>query len=456
MALDPSLFTKKIHQLSIALIISGALNVCVLSFVLFWTMREHPPTPYCELKPASFEQQQRPLADQRGCAEVLSQLYPLSFSQLVNRLTYTQVIENGFAERDLALACLQTFHHFDIQRALPKSDRLRQERLLAWKPQGKDQPVTLVIYPDLSQEQYDALIEFSKREHWPLTPEGLFLALQKQKEGKNWDEHLIETFVLTSEFWTVELLFNRTEQRATKQELLEILLEGSWAHLKKFADQQRQLHDSSEARRQKFLLDYIKEGSSSAAALLLKGEWDFALKKLDDQQAVAVLEIMPHQLSESERFAKEMLASPRSSHVWQKASQWLYAKAKEPLPREWNYESALTRFCPEIAKSILSKANPSLPKIASPPLKLPQGASTLPAIKTISSLPGKSSSLNNNRVPETKGKEYVVQEKDSLWKIARRFDITVDDIRAINRLSSDVLKPGTILKIPERKKVRPK
>ncbi len=197
---DPLLFVKKIRHLSLALIVSGVLNIGVLSLLLYWVLRERPPTPYCELKPASSEQQQIPLADQRGCAEVLAQLSQLSFPQLVSGLSHAQLIENGYAERDLALACLMAFHHFDIQRALPKSIQPKQKRLLAWKPKGQEKTIMLVVYPDLMQQQFDILIQFAKTERWPLTAEGLFLLLKDQKKKNTFDDHLIETFVLTPEF----------------------------------------------------------------------------------------------------------------------------------------------------------------------------------------------------------------------------------------------------------------
>ncbi len=184
MSTDPSLITKRIRHLSQALIISGALNIGVLSLLLYWMLNERPPTPYCELKPATFEEQQIPLADQRVSQEVLVQLSPLSFSQLVNRLSHAQLIENGYAERDLALACLTAFHQFDLQRALPKDAQPKQKRLLAWKAQSQGPPINLVVYPDLSDKQFEAIIQFARTEHWPLTSQGLFLLLKKQKQGR--------------------------------------------------------------------------------------------------------------------------------------------------------------------------------------------------------------------------------------------------------------------------------
>lgn len=44
--------------------------------------------------------------------------------------------------------------------------------------------------------------------------------------------------------------------------------------------------------------------------------------------------------------------------------------------------------------------------------------------------------------------EYVVRSGDTLWLIARRFDTTVDAIKRLNGLTSNILNIGQVLKIP--------
>lgn len=475
MTSDSSIFIKKIRHLSQALMISGALNIGVLSLLLYWVLREQPPNPYCELKPASFEQQQVSLADQPGFNEVLAQLIQLPFPQLANRLTHTQLVEDGYAERDLALACLITFHHFDIQRALPKTAQPQQKRLLSWKPQNQEKMISLEVYPDLNQQQFDSLIQFAKTERWPLTAEGLFLQLQEQKRNKALNDDLVETFVLTPEFWTVELLFNRSGQQASRQNILNLILEGNWGALRQFVDQQRHLQDSSEACRQKFLLDYLKGGSPSAAQFLLKIDEDFAIKKLDDQQVIAILQLMSTQLPESRHFAKEMLTSPRSTNVWRQASQWLYTQAGESMPTEWNHQATLARFVPEKVNMELLKAKSTKPLAAGssslplvhatkvpvpPPIKpvkptviksIPLASQPKPKVVKPSAPAALKKPADTKKVvsfPFAKPIVYLVQDGDSLWKIARRFKVKVEKLKAYNDLKSDKLKPGTALKIP--------
>ncbi|HNQ99670.1 MAG TPA: LysM peptidoglycan-binding domain-containing protein, partial [Trueperaceae bacterium] len=45
-------------------------------------------------------------------------------------------------------------------------------------------------------------------------------------------------------------------------------------------------------------------------------------------------------------------------------------------------------------------------------------------------------------------KTITVQPGDSLWALARRFDTTVAELRELNGLSSDALRPGQVLTVP--------
>ncbi len=44
--------------------------------------------------------------------------------------------------------------------------------------------------------------------------------------------------------------------------------------------------------------------------------------------------------------------------------------------------------------------------------------------------------------------EYTVRPGDTLWLISRRYNTTVDDIKRLNGLTSDMLSIGQMLRIP--------
>ena len=46
--------------------------------------------------------------------------------------------------------------------------------------------------------------------------------------------------------------------------------------------------------------------------------------------------------------------------------------------------------------------------------------------------------------------EYTVRSGDTLWLLSRRYDTTVDAIKQLNGLTSDMLSIGQVLKIPVR------
>lgn len=52
---------------------------------------------------------------------------------------------------------------------------------------------------------------------------------------------------------------------------------------------------------------------------------------------------------------------------------------------------------------------------------------------------------NFNAPANAKGSKYTVKKRDSLWKIAKRLNVSVEKIRSLNKLKSDELQVGDIL-----------
>lgn len=411
-----------VRRLSKALIVSGTLNIALLVLFFYWTIKETPPTPYFELKPAEKQEQQPPLAVEQSSGEVIRSFRTIPLEQLIAKLTNTQLVENGYTQRDIALAALSTFHYFDLSRALLGQAQPVQERKIPFGKNRAGENVELIVYPGLSEEQFQAITHFANTERWPLTSHGLFLQLRKQ--GGNYDTSLSEAFFLTQEFLAVEMLFNRSEAQVEKKLLLDVLCQGSWNMLTKFVEQQRTIQDLSAARRQSFLIDYIKRESRAAAHLLLKTDGAFAARKLDDENVLLLLNLLVEKTPDSEQFAMTLLTSPRSDQVWQLAAFRLYDYAGEPKPDKNLHHAALTRFVPLVPPVIVPAVNKLKPK------------ETI-VLRQVSS----------SKVPY-RSQQYIIQEGDSLWKISRRFHVEIETLKKFNHLETDFLKPGTILKIP--------
>ena len=441
-----------VRKLTISLMLSGTLNVILLGLFFYYTLGERPPTPYCELRPATYQEQLSPLAIDHSNNEVIRYFRKMPFQWLVARLSNTQLVEDGYTQRDLALASMITFHHFDIDRALASLPLPEKKRTIVYGKFRDGAPAELTIYPGLSEQHCEAIRAFASTERWPMTSKGLFLALQKQSESK--DSSLVDAFTMTPEFLVVETLFSRSAAATDNNELLNVVLDGSWKMLNDFSSRQKTSQDLSVARRQQFLLDYIEQHSQSAAVLLLKIDGDFASRKLDDARVMIVLELLDQKSSDSERFALSLLTSPRSEQVWNAAARRLYQYAGEAEPNGNQYNAALSRFVPDyqplksIDKPVISSGPPIIPPQPAPVKKV-----TAPK-ETVAVTPVNKSKQAPNAAPKAIAKPvkadriYIVQEGDSLWKLSRRFRVDVDKLKTHNQLESNNLRPGRTLKIP--------
>lgn len=444
---------KKLRKIILWLFISGILNISLGVLFFYYVIKDRPPTPYFELRPATKESQEKPLAIDQGNQDVIRYFQKMPKEWLVARLSNDQQVENGYTQRDLALASLVAFHYFDLDRALAGLPQVQQKRKIVYGKYKDGNPAELIVFPGLSDKHFEAASHFATTERWPLTSKGLFLTLQKGSPSQS----LYETFYMTPEFQSVEVLFNRAETKVERSEIASMLMEGSWSSLNSFYEQQKASQDLSLARRQRFLLDYTLKRSKTAAYLLLKLDPELASKKLDNTQVLAILQLLDEKKPEAEQFALSVLTGPRSDDVWKAAAIRLYSYANEPFPEKYSYNDAINRFAPKTKKGsnvenvqVSAAVPPPVPKPSSPPpVAVSKPRTNQPPQPTKNKaiaeapLPVKKPIIQSR--PE---RVYVVQEGDSLWKIARRFNVDVDHLKSINKIDKETLRPGMPLRIP--------
>jgi LysM repeat protein len=98
--------------------------------------------------------------------------------------------------------------------------------------------------------------------------------------------------------------------------------------------------------------------------------------------------------------------------------------------------------CASQPNSVRQESSTDLPTLASEPLPTPAAEPVQPTPASEPSAPA---------APETPVAtvDYVIKEGDSLWKIAHEHNTSVKKIRELNNLTSDTIRPGKKLKVPQ-------
>lgn len=396
-------WSRRTKILTQALIVSGALNIGLLATFFYFVMQGDKEAVAFELKPPKEEVLIPALTNEL----LLSTYSTLSFPELLDLLGDQEVVEAGYKKRDLALACLTTFHYFNLEKALGTSTI--QRRQLSFIHNEGQEKIDVDVFPGLTEEQYGAVLQYSKTEKWPMTSEGLFFELQHSKLPR--DPSLLETFYLTNEFHAIATLFSRSGLSLKKEILVDLICHGDWKIVQEFTQEQKQAQDLSPARIRTFLMKFLKKRALLAARILLEVDREFVVNRLDDSDLMLLLDLFTEKSPALELLVKEILQSPRTDAVLKKAAEKLYAFAGTSMPEPYNHSQTLQMFFPQQAQT-------------------PQ-ASEIP----------RETSKNGKRL-------YIVQQGDSLWKIAKKHRVTIDALMKKNRLESEKLKVGKELEIP--------
>lgn len=381
---------KNLRWLFQTLVLSLFLNIIFVSLFFYFLVRQNPFPFEFDYTPTLL-QKVKPLTNK----EQIEELYLLSYEKLFDQLNDDKVLEDGYSKRDLALSILVEKYHFDLKRALKKN-------ALSTKVMECDGRC-LPLFPGLKASDFELIKTFAIKEKWPFTAKGLF-ALTKAK-GLEKEPTLALAFLQTPEFQLVESLFKDSKVPIKKKWLLTMILEGDVSYFLQYYQEQTKTFDLSEEKRESFLVNYIKAGSKTAASLLLMTDWDFALRRLDDQTLLCVLDLLPSNSKKASFFAKELLKFPRSDLVLGKARKLAGIEDAKEVAQIRPPRPSIGELRPQFRDRPPSSPSPN---------------------------------------------QHIIQNGETLFTIARKYHVSMEDLKRINQLPSTSITPGKTLKLPPR------
>jgi hypothetical protein len=393
-------WVKRSKLLTQALIISGALNIGLVATFIYSVIKEKQTAVAFEMEPAAHAEEQA-LSNQT----ILSVYSNLSYPELLSLLENQESVEAGYKKRDLALGCLAAFHFFHLEKAI--GSPLLQKRTLSFIHKEGQERADVPVFPGLTEDQFGAVIRYAKTERWPFTAEGLFFEVQQAKPPR--DPTLLEAFYLTPEFHLMATLFTRASVPLQKAGIVELLAQGDWKTVQEFTEAQKTAQDLSPERLKLVLSTYLKKRSLLAAQILVAWDREFVKMRLDDADLMLLLDLLVTATPGLDPLLKELLLTPRNDAIWKKAAEKLYAFSGLPMPEPFDHDLTVQTFFPQ----------------AKPP------AAAVKATK-----------------PSGNSKAYIVQQGDSLWKIAKKHKVSIEALKEKNHLESEKLRPGKELIIP--------
>ena len=387
---------KKIRFLTKLLLVSGAMNIGLVTALFYVSGKS--------LKKEEVRSKQIVLEKSNG--EVLAAYFKSSFSDLIKELKDKTILQDGYAKRDLALACLVNYHYLNLEKAI--SGKRVQKRKLTFFHHDGGESFQVEVFPNLDDLDFSLIEKFVKEEKWPLSAEGLFIDLKK--EGREKDPALESAFFATSEFYILYTSLKRLDETLSKEKILDFLLEGSFEGLQLWIAKTKSGVNFLEGIRELFQ-DAVKRGSSKAAHLWINLDQEYIQRKLTDLELHHLVQALYENDLATNIFLKQVICSVRSDEVRKEAALKLYAFAKVAPPEPYDHEQALKTFLP----TMFVKKDPSP---ATPPAYTPVV------------------------------KKHLVADGDSLWKISRKYKVSIETLREHNHLKKDTLKPGQEIIIP--------
>lgn len=407
---------RKLKFLTVALILSSSANVGLICAL--WKSAYTPP----QMRLAELMIDCKEMS-QSNCA-VLKQISNWNYARLTAELSNQEIVEDGFTRGGLALTTLIANFDFDVQRSL--SDRKLQKRRLENQKDG----LSYELIAGLDERDFAQIQQFARQERWPITDQGLHKLIKQspisEKGSKSGEEQqLAEAFVRSNAFAYLERLFPAD---IPASELLKLASHLDWHQLPQFNDGCDQADRHRAQQRRDLLLKAVEQGSKSAAYLLILCDFDFSLRQIRDTDMAQLLLLLDTYTAEAMNIVVGVLKSPRDNTIRELAAKRVSCFLNVPLPAK---KDQLPLFADAILNDV--KIPPSVQLIDTSELSSQPHLDKVEAAKVFE-MP-----LNE--------KLHIVERGDTLWKLSKKYGLSVKQLMRVNELKQDFLKIGQVLQV---------
>lgn len=394
------------------LIVSVCFNIGFLTYLVFlW----HDDLLYVHVEEGAVSRKKLSFSDDDLQWHIAS-LDALSDEALLAKLNDSSAASHGYSVQELVLALLR-------QRDFLVEDPLRclgkwPQSLSFFSWEKADGERKLDLFTSVSKDEIHVVDDFISKTCVPYTPSGIIDRITSENR-----ELYLQALVRTDEWACFLQLFHTLSQ----EQCLEIAQELGGAGFS-YALKEGGI-DLSER-----LLSLFEKIPSKRIAEILSSEYsDYIVARGSDETVLRILSSLPSQSEGGLRLCIRLLQAQRKPIVW-KGSQLFLAKAlQQPemgtVPREQIFDLLKKRA--GIKKAVIHE-----PKKESVPVKSPTPS---PAAEV-------SSRAATRQL--TPFKRYIVKRGDSLWSVAKKFNVHVEKLKYLNGLKGTKLSPGMQLKIP--------
>ncbi|HPE85024.1 MAG TPA: LysM peptidoglycan-binding domain-containing protein [Chlamydiales bacterium] len=301
----------KAKWLAQILIISVTINVGLVATLCYFAVRGKKNFTGYEM--SHHEKRPRRASLTQTNEEVLGAFSLLAFDDLLRMLKDDSLVEEGYTKRDLALTCLVSMHHFDLDRALPHLN-IKPKQATFLDETGAD--LTLTFYPNMNDKHFEVIKKFAKREKYPITPEGIFRWLQATPTPP-----LKKAFARTFEFQALQTIFTRTGDPVDIETVFDLMLSSDFQTLQKSVELVRQHPQLTLDTKRDVLMAYVRAGSQIAAQLFVDTDFYFVAKRLSNKDLAQVMELIPQDSQSYQALAAHIQDSLRDIAIVEEQNQ---------------------------------------------------------------------------------------------------------------------------------------